>query len=178
MKNLLLTLGLLLSFSAFSIKLDKSQSQIEWLGTKVTGKHNGTVPIKTADLKFKDGEIQNGVIVANLSDIKVTDMSGEWAKKFLVHIQGPDFFEIKKYPTAQFKINKVESGYFYGNLTIKGKTHAEKVKYIKIKNTYEGSLVFDRTKYDMIYGSGSFIKGLGDKAIHDDVQLKFKLVLK
>lgn len=178
MKNLIVAFGLILSFSAFGLKLDKSASQIEWVGTKVTGKHNGTVAIKEAKLNMKKGELKDGYIVADLSGIKVSDLSGEWAGKFLTHIQGPDFFEIKKYPTARFKINKVENGYFIGDLTIKGKTNSEKVKYMKKDNTYEGSLVFNRTKYDMIYGSGSFFKGLGDKVVHDDVELKFKLVLK
>lgn len=178
MKNLALVLGIILSFSAFSAGLDTSKSQLEWVGTKITGKHNGTVGIKKADLKIKDGEIQSGYILADISKIKVTDLNGTTADKFIGHIQGPDFFEVAKYPTAKFKIDKVENGYLIGELTIKGKTHPEKVKYMRKDNVYQGSLVFNRTKYDMVYGSGSFFKGLGDKVIHDDVELGFKLVLK
>ena len=171
-------MGLILSHSVFAIKVDTTSSQLKWTGTKITGKHFGTVGIKKAKLKAKSGQIKSGYILADLSKIKIDDLEGEWAQKFVGHIQSPDFFNIKKYPTARFDIEEVKNGYFHGKLTIKGKTHKEKVKFIKKDNTYEGSLVFDRTKYDMRYGSGSFFKNLGDKVIHDDVRLDFKLVLK
>ena len=178
MKNLLLIISLLVGQSVFAMKVDTKASQLNWKGTKVTGEHFGTVGIKEAKLETKAGEIKSGVIIADLSDIKIKDISGDWANKFVGHMQSKDFFNIKKYPIATFKIEEVKNGYFIGKMTIKGKTHTEKVKYIKKDNTYSGSLVFNRTKYDMKYGSGSFFDNLGDKVIHDDVNLDFKLVLK
>lgn len=177
MKNLLLIISLLVGQAVFAVKLNKSASQLKWTGTKVTGKHYGTVAIKDADLTGVAGQIQRGYIVADLSKIKISDLDGKWANKFIGHIQSADFFNIEKHPTAKYEIEKVENGYFYGKLTIKGNTHKEKVKYKKDGNSYTGTLVFNRTKYDMKYGSGSFFKGLGDKMIHDDVKLEFKLVL-
>lgn len=178
MRNLLLITSLLLGQAAFALQLNKSASQLQWKGTKVTGEHYGTVGIKDAELTGEAGQIQRGHIIADLSKIKISDLEGKWANKFIGHIQSDDFFNIKKYPTAKYEIEKVKNGFFYGKLTIKGKTHKEKVKYTKEGNEYKGTLVFNRTKYDMKYGSGSFFKGLGDKMIHDDVKLDFKLVLK
>ena len=67
---------------------------------------------------------------------------------------------------------------FRETLTIKSKTNPIKVSYTKKGKTYSGKLKFDRTKFDMIYGSGNFFKNLGDKIIHDEVVLDFSVVLK
>ena len=37
------------------------------------------------------------------------------------------------------------------------------------------SLVFDRSKYDVRYGSGSFFENLGDNLILDDINIDVKL---
>ena len=36
-----------------------------------------------------------------------------------------------------------------------------------------GDLEIDRTKHKMIYGSGSFFDDLGDRAINDEVNIRF-----
>ena len=36
-------------------------------------------------------------------------------------------------------------------------------------------LVFDRSKYNVRYGSGSFFENLGDRLILDDIELEVKL---
>ena len=36
-----------------------------------------------------------------------------------------------------------------------------------------GDLEIDRTKHKMIYGSGSFFDDLGDRAINDEVYIRF-----
>jgi hypothetical protein len=38
-----------------------------------------------------------------------------------------------------------------------------------------GTIRFDRTKYGIRYGSGSFFDGLGDRMISDEVVLKFEV---
>jgi hypothetical protein len=39
-----------------------------------------------------------------------------------------------------------------------------------------GKFTFDRTKFDVIYGSGTFFDNLGDKAINNDVTIEFNIV--
>ena len=108
----------------------------------------------------------------------VTDLQGEWADKFLVHMKNEDFFDVEKFPTATLKLTKDDGKKLYGKMTIRGKTNDISFSYKKSGNTYSGKMVFNRTKYDMVYGSGSFFKNLGDKIIHDDVHLDFSVVLK
>jgi polyisoprenoid-binding protein YceI len=119
-----------------------------------------------------------GEFVADMNSIGETTLTGEWKTKFLGHIKSADFFDVKKYPSAKLKINKVDNGYLYGTLTIKNKTHDVTVPFTKEGKVYSGEIGFDRTKYDMVYGSGNFLKNLGDKVIADTVTLKFKIVTK
>ena len=39
-----------------------------------------------------------------------------------------------------------------------------------------GTLTFDRTKFDITYGSGSFFDDLGDRAINNEVKLEFRVM--
>ncbi len=67
-----------------------------------------------------------------------------------------------------------------GNLTIKGikKPVSLKAKAIGKKDAVANivaDLEFDRTEFDIRYGSGKFFTDLGDKMISDKVQVKVNL---
>ncbi|MFT6067975.1 MAG: polyisoprenoid-binding protein YceI [Bacteriovoracaceae bacterium] len=179
MKTIFLTLALGLSFAAHGGNVDLTKSSFAWKGTKVTGKHIGKVGLQSADLNLgPDGRIKKGQVVIDLNKITVTDLEGEWAEKFLTHIKSADFFDIKKYPTAKLIIISDDGKALKGKMTIRNKTRDVTVKYTKVGKVYSGVLNFNRTKFDMKYGSGSFFKGLGDKMVHDNVSVDFKVVLK
>ena len=40
----------------------------------------------------------------------------------------------------------------------------------------KAAIVFDRSKYNIRYGSGSFFDNLGDKIIYDDIEIGIELV--
>jgi len=113
-----------------------------------------------------------------MNTLTITDLTGEWENKFLAHIKSKDFFNVKKFPNAKLVITGDNGKALTGKLTIKGKTNKIKVPYKVKDNAYLGTMTFDRTKFDMNYGSGSFFKGLGDKMIHDKVTLKFNVKTK
>ncbi len=182
MKKLLLvgvmTLSSLLISNSYGAELDLSKSAVSWQGTKVTGKHFGHIGIKTAEVKTQKSKLTSGEIVLDINDLSVSDLSGEWKTKFLGHIKSADFFDVKKHPTAKIKVNKISGTNAEGLLTIKGITHPVKFQIIQDGKTYSGNVKFDRTKFKMVYGSGNFFKNLGDKTIHDEVNVSFRLVLK
>lgn len=164
---------------AFAAKVDTKNSSFSWLGTKVSGKHYGKIFLKSAKVDVaKDGKLKNGEFVMDMNSFTVTDLQGEWADKFLGHMKSGDFFEVSKFPTAKLVLNKDDGKTLSGKLTIKGKTHAVSFPYTKKGKSYVGKLKFDRTKFNMVYGSGNFFKNLGDKMIHDEVSLDFNVVLK
>ena len=171
-------LSVLLTSASFAVEIDTSKSILNWQASKVTGKHHGKVPMKSGNLEIKNGKVIGGEFVADLSDFTVEDLSGEWATKFITHMKSEDFFEVKKYPTAKMKIKSVKGTTATGDLTIKGKTNEVSFDMKESKGAYVGTLKFDRTKFDMIYGSKNFFKSIGDKAINDEVTVEYKLVPK
>lgn len=170
---------LLLAFMTGSIyagNINLKTSSFEWKGSKVTGKHYGNLSLKSAYLRENEsGKITAGEFVINMNSLTITDLKGEWAAKFLGHIKSADFFEVQKHPTAKLVVTSDDGTNLTGNLTIKGKTHPIKIPYTKSNQSYSGIMTFDRTKFDMKYGSGNFFKGLGDNMIHDKVTVNFNI---
>ncbi|EQC44544.1 YceI-like domain protein [Bacteriovorax sp. BSW11_IV] len=173
-----ITVLALLSLNAFSADVDLAQSSFNWKGTKVTGEHVGGLKLKSASLEVDKDLIKSGEFVIDMNTLSVTDLQGEWADKFLGHIKNEDFFDVGKFPTSKLKITSATKDVVKGDLTIKGKTQPVSIKFKKEGKAYVGKLVFDRTKFDMVYGSGDFFKNLGDKMIHNDVAVDFKVVVK
>lgn len=168
-----MTLMTVLTFSSQAETIDLNKSSFIWRGSKITGDfHSGPIKMKKAVLNKGKGEF-----VADMNSIDDNTLKGEWKTKFLGHIKSADFFDVEKFPIATLKIEKMDNGYLYGVLTIKGKSHDVTVPFSKSGKQYTGELGFDRTKFDMIYGSGNFFKNLGDKVIADTVTLKFIIVI-
>ncbi len=179
MKLMTLLAACLMTFTtAFGEAIDLKASSLQWKGTKVTGEHTGKLSFKSGEVKMKDGKLTGGNFVVDVNSLTVEDLKGEWATKFIGHMKSKDFFEVEKHPTASMKIKKVADGKITADLTIKGKTNEVTFPFKKEGKIYSGKLEFDRTKFDMVYGSGDFFKNLGDKMIHNEVKLDYKFVVK
>ncbi len=178
---------------AEAYKIDGTASKVEWIGTKVTGKHNGTVGLQGGTLDVAGNRVTGGNVMLDMKTIKVLDLTdAEYNAKLLGHLNSDDFFSVEKHPTAGFKItsiaplkNVAEGKQNYtvnGDLTIKGITNRISFPAIVTVNgnqvTAVGTTVVDRTKYDIKYGSGSFFDNLGDKAISNDITITFNVVAK
>jgi polyisoprenoid-binding protein YceI len=178
MKALFLSLSFLALTQGFAADVDLKKSQFTWKGTKVAGEHVGHVSLKSATLDLKEGKLTGGEFVIDLATMTTTDLSGEWADKLVGHLKSGDFFNIEKFPTASLKVKSVKGNKVEADLTIKGKTNPVSFDVTQKGKEYSGKLVFDRTKFDMVYNSGNFFKDLGDKAINNDVSVDFKVVAK
>ena len=179
MKNLLLASVITATSFAYGETVDLTKSQVYWEAHKViAGGHKGTIPVVKADLKIVDKKLVSGTISLSVAQAQVLDLEGEWKQKFLDHIKSDDFFSVSKYPEATIKIEKIQSDKAYGLLTIKNTTHPIEFSYVEKNGEFTGDVVFDRTKYGIVYGSNNFFKNLGDKAIANDVKVIFKIVLK
>ena len=68
-----------------------------------------------------------------------------------------------------------------GNLVVKGSSHPNSftvtVEEKGNQKTFKGTMVVDRTLYDVRYGSGKFFDNLGDKVIYDNFDIAFSLVV-
>ena len=176
-KKILLTLVMSGFVVTQAASINTKKSEFNWLGTKVTGKHLGTIKAQSGNVEIKDDKIVGGKVVIDMSTINVTDLTGDYKKKLENHLKSDDFFNVKKYSTAVLSIKKVYSSTIVADLMIRGKTNKIELPYERKGNTITGEMVFDRSKYDIKYSSGSFFSDLGDKLIHDDVKITYKLVL-
>ena len=117
-------------------QVDTLNSKIEWKGYKVVKSDNtshfGTIKLESGDVTVKDGKLESGKFVADMTSLTSVDLKddAEQLNKLNGHLKSGDFFEVEKFPTASYEITKVSentTGGDYntvldGNLTIKGIT--------------------------------------------------------
>lgn len=171
-------------------QIDIEKSSIKWVGNKLTGSHDGTISLKEGVLDGSDGKIGSGNFVLDMTSITVTDLEGDEKLSLEGHLKGtekPDaedhFFNVKKYPTATFKVVGMEENWLVGDLTMKDVTETVKIpveiaeedgKFVVTAETF----TIDRTIWNVKYGSKSVFDDLGDKYINDEIELSFVLYTK
>ena len=160
-----------------------TQSNIDWVGKKVTGAHNGTIAIKQGELTLNDGKLTGGKFIIDTTSIKILDVTDPTLNaQFFGHLASDDFFSTEKYPEATLEITSVSGSRVEGNLTIKGITHPVAFDAVITvtgdKLTATGKIVIDRTKYDMKFRSGNFFTNLGDTLIYNDFELDVNITAK
>lgn len=160
-------------------KLEVKKSTINWLGKKVTGKHNGTINLKEGFLEMEGDNIVGGQFIIDMSSITVLDLKGDMKGKLEGHLKSDDFFGIAEHPTASLVVKNAEKkGNTYtvnGDITIKGITQPISFDLNMNGTTATTTVIIDRSKFNVRYGSGSFFDNLGDKTIYDDFQLDVTL---
>jgi polyisoprenoid-binding protein YceI len=167
-------------------KIIAAQSNIDWIGRKVTGSHNGTINIKDGTLVLADGRLVAGKFVVDTSSIKILDITDPATNaQFAGHLASDDFFASQQYPEALFVITSAEPAgnntyTINGDLTIKGITHP--AVFNALLNTSDSTLVasgkinVDRTTYDMKFRSGNYFQNLGDNLIYNNFELEVNIV--
>jgi polyisoprenoid-binding protein YceI len=167
--------------------VDTKTSNVNWVGEKVTGKHTGTLKLKEGAVDFENGKPVAATIKVDMNSMTCTDLTGEYAGKLIGHLKSDDFFSVEANPVVEFIAKSFESkgGDKYmvkGDLTIKGITNEISFEAnISEKGDNlmsDAHVVFDRTKWNIKYGSGSFFDDLGDKTISDEIKMDFTLSAK
>lgn len=182
---LIFTLGCFFTLQSFAIEKEDvkiEDSSLTWVGSKVTGSHEGSISLKSGYLSFNNKDLVGGEFVIDMKTIVCTDLSGKGKASIENHLKSDDFFSVDKYPTASLTIldvKKISSRLFKVNasITIKGITQQivfdAEIKEKKAK----AKLVIDRTEFGIIYKSGNFFKELADKAIYDEFEMSIELSL-
>jgi polyisoprenoid-binding protein YceI len=175
-------------FAGDKVKVDVTNSQLSWLGKKVTGEHNGTISLKSGQLEMNGKNFVGGSFEIDMASIDHADIEDpKWNAKLVGHLKSDDSFSVEKFPVSKFVITEVKSinkdgnnSHIKGELTIKGITKIIEFP-VKIEQNESGitataQIVIDRSKFDVRYGSGSFFENLGDKLIYDDFTMDVKLI--
>tara|TARA_Y100000589_G_C26974039_1_gene555784 strand:+ start:179 stop:790 length:612 start_codon:yes stop_codon:yes gene_type:complete len=161
--------------------IETAQSQITWTGREVsTSSHYGTLDFVSGNFEISNGAIVNGEFIVDMTSINNQDMQGDSKARLEGHLKSDDFFSVESYPTAAISINSSElisdgKWNVSADLSIKGFTHPVNFEMISSEDGWTANLVFDRSKYDVRFRSGSFFENLGDKLIYDDIELSVNL---
>jgi polyisoprenoid-binding protein YceI len=168
---------------------DPAATVIDWKGDKKIGSfHVGTIDLKSGWLNVEGNALTGGEFLVDMNSLKDTDLKDDNMRaKLEGHLKSDDFFGVEKFPVSKLVItgsSKFDGGkaLVKGNLTIKEATHPVEFTVTESKNgaviTYAAEIVFDRSLYDVRFGSGKFFSNLGDNAINDEIKLNVKLVVK
>ncbi|MDO9374261.1 MAG: YceI family protein [Ferruginibacter sp.] len=171
-----------------TFKLATAQSEIAWIGRKVTGAHNGTIAIEKGWLNFSNDQLVGGQFIIDTTSINILDISDPATNaQFAGHLASDDFFSSAKYPTASFEIvsAKQKTGGNYditGNLTIKDITYPVNFDATIVNDgqtvNASGKIVVNRTLFDMKFRSGNFFLNLGDTLIYNEFDLNVHITAK
>jgi len=148
-------------------------SALTWIGSKVTGKHDGGFKEFSGTVTVSGDNIEDATI-----DITI-DATSIWSDndKLTGHLKSADFFEVETYPTAAFKstnIAKTEKGYnVTGNLTLHGVeksiTFPAQIDLDGDTLTSTAEFVITRTDFGINY------KGKPDDLIREEVVIRFDI---
>jgi polyisoprenoid-binding protein YceI len=175
-----------MSFTTISNKeytTNSSESKVEWKGYKTGGAHNGEINILNGMLVLENDRLVGGDFTIDMNSINVLDTD---SGKLLRHLKSGDFFDVEKFPIATFKITEstiIESKTIVkGFLTIKGITEEIEFPATISKNDKDQIILesetfkVDRAKFNISYKSKTFFANLKDKFIHDEFDIKVRVV--
>ncbi|MFK7822659.1 MAG: YceI family protein [Oligoflexales bacterium] len=169
--------------------ISPASSKLTWEGSKVVGGgHQGSLKIKEGFIKFKEKQPLEAQVLVDMTSITNSDLKDpKWNQKLVGHLHSDDFFSTAKYPESKIVLtdfSKQKNGQYKvkGKLTIKGITKPVELQGKMIEkagsvSALTASLEFDRTEFNVRYGSGKFFENLGDKMIADVVKVQVELKL-
>ena len=160
-------------------ELASDSSKLEYVGSKVTGSHDGGFKTFTAHVQLpEDGSLEGGSVEVEIETASIFSDTD----KLTEHLKSADFFEVEKFPKASFKSTKIAKGgadgashTVSGNLTLHGETKGITFPATIAKDgdaiTVKSEFVINRKDFGIVY------KGKPDDLIKDDVVIKLDLRL-
>ncbi|MRG95173.1 YceI family protein [Polyangium spumosum] len=159
-----------------ALDVDAAGSTIGFIGSKVTGKHEGKFEKLSGKITLADGKAEGGKVTFEVETASVKTDAADLDK----HLKNADFFDVEKFPKATFTSTEIKAGGTNGAThTITGDLDLHGVKKsitfpVTITITPEaatGTAEFSINRKDF----GIVIAGKPDDLIRDDVLLKLSL---
>ena len=183
---------LTLIIASDTLYVNIENSNINWIGRKVTGEHSGTLNLSKGWVVMQEGSIIGGKFIFDMTSIKNTDIeSPEWKEKLEKHLMAEDFFFTDSFPHAILEIkdhsqivkyNTEINNRIIADLNIRGITHEINfpLEISQVQSIFytEGTIDINRTIFNIRYKSGTFFEELGDRMIYDDFTVQFSLQTK
>jgi polyisoprenoid-binding protein YceI len=159
-----------------TLDVDTANSSIGFIGSKVTGKHEGKFEKINGKLTLADGKAEGGAVSFEVETASVKTDEADLDK----HLKNKDFFDVEKFPKATFTSTAIKAGGDKGAThTVTGDLELHGVKKtitfpVTIAITPEGATgtaEFSINRKDF----GIMTDGKKDDLIRDDVLLKITL---
>ena len=76
-----------------SISVNTENSVVTWIGSKPTGKHNGTIAIAAGEVLVSNGAVVGGSFDIDINSLVILDLpaDSEWNAKLKGHLMSADF---------------------------------------------------------------------------------------
>jgi YceI-like domain len=136
---------------------------------------------------LRQGQLEDARFQIDMKSLACEDIKDAEINQILIqHLASDDFFDVVKYPIAKFQLSAAEvlppgtagspNYKLTGRLTLKGVTDQVTFPAIVGQPDFEtiaaqAHLDFDRTRWDVQYGSGKFFAFLGKHLVNDLVHL-------
>ncbi len=160
-----------------ALPLTPENSTIEFVGSKVTGKHDGGFKSFTGTIDLVNGKAEESIVSVEIDMNSVFSDNPDLTE----HLKSADFFDVAKFPKASFKSTKIvpdtakgANNYnVTGDLTLHGVTRS--VTFPATINVNEtdvavnADFAINRKEFAIVYA------GMADDLIRDDVALKLEL---
>jgi polyisoprenoid-binding protein YceI len=150
-------------------------SRIEFVGSKVTGSHNGAIEKFDGAIDYAGQPEKSRVrITMSLGSITTDD------PKLTAHLKTADFFDVARFPEASFESTEIKAGgekgathTVTGNLQLRGVTKS--ISFPASINATADAVTVDSTFSINRKEFGINYAGAADNLIHDDVVLRLKV---
>ncbi len=152
------------------------ESEINFVGSKVTGSHDGGFKTFTGSFTVADGQL-----VGTGHQI-VIDMNSVWSdnENLTAHLKNEDFFDVEKHPTSTFVLTGIEAGSEEGKYMVSGNlTLIDNTRNLTFPATasVDGEKVSIHAKFDINRKDwGVIYAGRADDLIRDEVVIELKLI--
>jgi polyisoprenoid-binding protein YceI len=171
--------------------ISTAESLIRWTGRNLFNHHNGTVRLASGEIHVIDGVLESARFVIDMKSIACEDLvDAQWNAMLIRHLHDADFFEVGRFPTAEFVADRADAisgstegtpNYLLkGNFTLRGVTRPLEFPVVIAsadgkRITGQGQFELDRTEFGSIYGSGKFFRFLGKHVVNDHIHLHVKV---
>ncbi len=159
-----------------ALDVDPATSTFGFIGSKVTGKHEGKFEKFTGKITLADGKAEGGSMTFEVDTTSVKTDAADLDK----HLKAPDFFDVEKFPKATFVSTAIKAGgengathTVTGDLDLRGtkKSITFPVTITITPEKASGKAEFSINRRDF----GIVIEGKKNDLIRDDVLLKISL---
>ncbi len=158
-------------------KITSDNSKVEFVGSKVTGKHDGGFKTFTGTVDLVNKKPEESQVAV---DIDATSIYSD-NESLTGHLKSADFFEVEKFPKATFTSTKIvaDAAKGAGNYTVTGDfnlhgqtksiTFPAKITVADADVAVESEFSINRKDFGIVYA------GKTDDLIRDDVVIKLNL---